>query len=96
MKKVTLFIALLVSLSLTASLFAAESKVQQDVDLIFQSTPVVEPAPETELVFQSSEPPPLNLRFCPNRKWPRLKGLGVDMLSHWEILQFDLQSIIVG
>ena len=36
MKKVTLFIALLMSLSLTASLFAAESKVQEDVDLIFQ------------------------------------------------------------
>ena len=75
MKKVTLFIALLVSLSLTASLFAAESKVQQDVDLVFQSTPVVEPAPEAELVFHSSEPtPPLELAVLSEQEMAETEG----------------------
>ena len=84
MKKVTLFIALLMSLSFTASLFAAESKVQQDVDLIFQSTPVVEPAPEAELVFQSPAPD---------------QSLEVAVLSEQEMAETEgawLSSVIRG
>ena len=82
MKVVTFLMALLMSLSMTASLFAAENKGKNDVDLIFQSASIVEPTPEADLVFQSPvTAQPLELALLSEEEMAETEGAWFNVVT---------------